>query len=108
MVMSMPITLNVAPELSFSIPDGSGDLFRHARRYPRRGLGRIAPVGAGWHADQLGEAGAEGPEGGTADLEAHLGDAEVAPTEQRHGPLDASGHQVRVRRLAVGQPELTA
>ena len=30
----------------------------------------------------------------------------IAAAQQRHGPLDPAGHQVAVRRLAVGGPEL--
>ena len=69
---------------------------------------RLAPVDAGRHADQLGEAGAEGAQRRAADREADLGDAEVAAPQQRHRALDAPRHQVAVRRLAVGQPELAA
>ncbi len=65
-------------------------------------------VGARRHPDQFGEAGAEGAERGAADLEADLGDAEVAAAQQRHRPLDPAGHQVRVGRLAVGEAELPA
>ena len=67
-----------------------------------------APVGAGRHADQLGEAGAEGAQRRAADREADLGDAEVAAAQQRHRALDAPRHQVAVRRLAVGELELAA
>ena len=69
---------------------------------------RLAPVGAGRHADQLGEAGAERAQRRAADREADLGDAEVAAPQQRHRALDAPRHQVAVRRLAVGEPELAA
>ena len=69
---------------------------------------RLAPVGAGRHTDQLGEAAAEGAQRRTADREADLGDAEVATAQQRHRALDAARHQVAVRRLAVGEPELAA
>jgi hypothetical protein len=41
-------------------------------------------------------------------LEADLGDAEVAATQQRHRALDAPCHEVAVRRLAEGEPELAA
>jgi hypothetical protein len=60
------------------------------------------------HADQLDEASAEGAQRRAADLETDIGDAEVATTQQRHGTLDAPRHQVAVRRLAVGEPELAA
>jgi hypothetical protein len=48
------------------------------------------------------------PERRAADLEADLGDAEIAPTQQRHRALDAPRHQVAVRRLPVGAAELAA
>src|SRR5206468_5127305 len=57
---------------------------------------------------QLGESGAERAQRRAADLEADLGDAEVATTEQRHRALDAPRHQVGVRGLAVGEPEPAA
>jgi hypothetical protein len=68
----------------------------------------MAPVGAGRHTDQVGEATAEGAQRRVADRETDLGDAEVATTQQRHRALDAPRHQVAVRRLAVGEPELAA
>jgi hypothetical protein len=92
----------------FSIPDRSGHLFRHTRWHPRRRPRRLAPVGAGRHTDQLGEAAAEGAQRRAADREADLGDTEVATTQQRHRALDASRHQIAIRRLAVGAPELAA
>ena len=92
----------------FSIPDRSGHLFRHAGRHPRRRARRLAPIDAGRHTDQLGEASAEGAQRRAADREADLGDAEVATTQQRHRALDAPRHQIAVRRLAVGEPELAA
>ena len=54
----------------------------HAR-HPLRRARRPAPIDAGRHTDQLGEAGAEGAQRRAADLEADLGDAEVATTQQR-------------------------
>jgi hypothetical protein len=69
-------------------------------------VARVAPVGAGRHTDQLGEATAEGAQRRAADRETDLDDAEVATTQQRHRALDAPRHQVAVRRLAVGEPEL--
>src|SRR6266508_4429631 len=92
----------------FSIPDRSGHLFRHAGRHPRRRARRLAPVDAGRHTDQLSEATAEGAKRRAADRETDLGDAEVATTQQRHRALDAPRHEVTVRRLAVGEPELAA
>src|SRR3977135_2798119 len=68
----------------------------------------MAPVGAGRHTDQFGEATAEGAQRRAADRETDLGDAEVATTQQRHRALDAPRHQVAVRRLAVGEPGLAA
>ena len=69
---------------------------------------RVAPVGAGRHTNQLGEASAEGAQRRAADRETNLGDAEVATTQQRHRAFDAPRHQVPVRRLAVGEPEFAA
>src|SRR5919108_2075058 len=92
----------------FSIPDRSADLFRDAGGYVRFAPLDLAPVGAGRHTDQLGEASAEGTERRAADGEADLGDAEVAPTQQGHGALDAPRHEIGVRRLAVGELELAA
>jgi hypothetical protein len=92
----------------FSIPDRSGDLFRHARWYPRHRARLVAPVGAGRHAHQFGEARAEGAQRRAADREADLGDAEVATTKERHRALDASRHQVAVRGFAEREPELAA
>src|SRR5690606_16522489 len=63
------------------------------------------PIRAGRLADELGEAGAERSERGAADLKADLGDGEVASPQQGHRALDAPGHQVAVRRLAVGGAE---
>src|SRR5450755_567642 len=108
MVMSIALTLVAARDRRFSIPDRSGHLFRHARRHPRRRASWLAPVGAGRHADQFGEASAEGAQRRAANRETDLGDAEVATTQQRHRALDPPRHQVAVRRLAVGEPELAA
>src|ERR671930_672929 len=106
--MSMAVTLAAAGNRGFSIPDRFGDLFRDARRHPRHRGSRLAAVGARRYTDQLGEASAEGAQGGAADLEADLGDAEVATAQQRHRSLDAPRHEVAVRRFAVGEPELAA
>ena len=67
-----------------------------------------APVGAGRHAGQFGEASAEGAQRRAADRETDLGDAEVATAQQCHRALDPPRHQVAVRRFAVGEPELAA
>src|ERR1700710_1632703 len=108
MVMSMTLTLDAARGPRFSIPDRSADLLLNTRRQARGPAGRLAPVGTGRYTDQLGEACAEGAQRRAADREADLGDAEVAATQQRHRALDASRHQVAVRRLAVGELELAA
>jgi hypothetical protein len=108
MVMSMAVMLGAARGRRFSIPDRSGHLFRHARRHPRRRPRRLAPVDAGRHTDQLGEASAEGAQRRAADRETDLGDAQVATAQQRHRALDAPRHQVGVRGLAVGAPKLAA
>src|SRR3954451_18483401 len=108
MVMCMAATLSGACAPCFSIPDRSGDLLRLACRHPRRLTDRVAPIRAGGYADQLGETRAEGAQRRAADLETDFGDAEVAAAQQRHRALDASRHQVAVRRLTVGEPELAA
>src|SRR5215218_9850897 len=108
MVMSMAVILVWLGGRRFSIPDRSGHLFRHAGRHPHRRARRLAPIDAGRHTDQFGEASAEGAQRRAADREADLGDAEVATTQQRHRALDAPRHQIGVRRLAVGAPELAA
>src|SRR5438309_6854221 len=108
MVMSIAVTLAATRYRRFSIPDRSGHLLRHARRHTHRRTRRLVPVGAGRHADQLGEARAECSERRAADRETDLGDAEVAATQQRHRTLDAPRHEVAVRRLAVRAPELAA
>src|SRR5215212_1958950 len=105
-MVSMAIILRAAWARPFSIPDRSGHLFRHAGRHPRRRAHRLAPIDAGRHTDQLGEASAEGAQRRAADLEADFGDAEVAMAQQRHRALYAPRHQVGVGRLAVGAPEL--
>ena len=53
-------------------------------------------------ADDLGEARAERSERGGADGDARVGDRHPL-SQQRLRPLDATGHQVGVRRLAVGR-----
>ena len=81
----------------FSTHDGIPSV-RHA--------GRLFSVGAGRHADQFGESRAERAQRRAPDREADLGDGHVAATQQRHRPLDASSHEIGVRRLAIGEFEL--
>jgi hypothetical protein len=95
-------------ERRFSIPDRSGHLLGNARRDPCDRDRGVASVDARRHADQLREASAERAERRTTNGETHLGDAEITPPQQGHRPLDAAGHQIAVRRLAVRQLELTA
>jgi hypothetical protein len=61
----------------------------------------LAPIDAGQHTDQLGQATAEGAQRRAADRETDFDDAEIATTQQRHRALDAPRHQIGVRRLAV-------
>src|SRR5690606_4058686 len=75
---------------------------------PGEGPASLSSVATGGHAHELGEASGEGTEGPVADREAHLGDAEVAAAQQRHGALDAPGHEVAVRRFPVRRLELAA
>src|SRR5579872_4130922 len=96
---SMPATLGPRGRACFSIPDRSGANLDDARR--NAGTLVMAPgaVCAGAFTDHLGETRAEGSERRASDLEANIGDAEVAAPEQVLGPLDAACHEVRVRRL---------
>jgi hypothetical protein len=108
MVISMTITLAAVSDLRFSIPDRPGHLLCDAWRHPRGLVSALGSVGAGRHADQFGEASAEGAQRGTPHRKTDIGDAEVAAAQQRHRALDSPRHQVAVRRFAVGEPELTA
>src|SRR5690242_15763799 len=54
------------------------------------------PVGGRRLADELREPGRERPETRAADREADLGDALIAPAQERLCPLDAAGHEVGV------------
>src|SRR5215207_5523579 len=94
--MSMAGTLDAARHRRFSIPDRSRHLLRDARWHARRGARRVAPVDAGRHTHELREATAERAKRRAADLEADLGDAEVAAPQQRHRALDAARHEVAV------------
>src|SRR2546421_418667 len=102
----MAATLRGRTYLCFSDPARPADEFGPATR--DRGEVRVVarPVGARALPDQLGEAGAERAEGGTADGHAHVGDAQVTAAQEGLGAFDAPGHQVAVRRLAVGGAEL--
>lgn len=61
----------------------------------------IAPVDARRDSDQLGESGAECTERIESNLETDVGDAEISTPQQRHGTLDAPGHQIGVRGFTV-------
>src|SRR3974390_32868 len=103
--MSMGRTLAVRLWDCFSNPDRSRGRSHEACR-KRLGPRVVArPVGAGALADELAEAAAERPERRAADLEADLGDRQVAAAEQGHRPLDAPGHEVAVGGLAEGGAE---
>jgi hypothetical protein len=70
---------------------------------------RGAPVDAGRHTDQGGEATADDAQRRVADRETDFGDAEVATTQQRHRALDAPSHQVEpYGDSPLGEPELAA
>src|SRR5215207_752779 len=101
-------TLQAGGRFRFSIPDRSRVDLGDAGRDGGALVMAAGPVGARALADQLGEPRAERPQRCVADREADLGDAEVATTQQRHRALDAPRHEVAVRRLAVGAPELAA
>ena len=107
--MSMAVTLKYGSLIVASrFLTGLVTCFDDARHDLGLRLLRSRSVRAGRHADQFGEARAERAERRAADGEAHVGDAQVAATQQRHRPLDAPRHQIAVRRLAVGQLELAA
>src|SRR5688500_4490815 len=100
MVMSMGGILGATSRGRFSIPDRSRHLFRDARRDPRGPPRRLLAIDARRHPDELEKARAERAERRAADFETDLGDAEITAAQERHGALDASRHQIRVRRLA--------
>src|SRR4051812_35380715 len=106
--MSMAMKLVAAGSQRFSIPDRSRHLLCDARRHPRHRARGLFAIDAGRHADKLREARAERAQRRAANLEADLRDAELATPQQRHRSFDAPRHQVRVRRLAIGEAELTA
>src|SRR5213595_3156 len=108
MVMFLTARLVRPGHPRFLISDRYRDLLRHARRYPGHRPGFLTRVRAGRNTDEFGEAGAEGAQRRAADRETDIGDAEAATAQQRHRALDASSHQVAVRRLAVRRPELAA
>ncbi|ONI75177.1 thiol reductant ABC exporter subunit CydC [Actinosynnema sp. ALI-1.44] len=98
LVTHSPVAHEVADEVHVlgAVADRPGDLFGHAGRHPS-GRERLTPVDTGRDADEFGEAGAERAQRRAADRETDLGDAQVAAAQQRHGPLDPSGHQIPVR-----------
>src|SRR5256885_5491992 len=104
--MFMTGTLRGRADLCFSDPARPGDEFGQAAG--DGGGGRVVArrVGAGAPPHQFGEAGAERAEGGGADGHAHVGDTQVTPAQEGLRALDPPGHQVVVRRLAVGGAEL--
>ena len=85
------------------IPARPRDGLGEAGRDRCRGPVVAVAVGARRLADELGETRAERAQRRTSDRHADLGDAEVASPQERLRPLDASGHQIAVRRLAVGR-----
>src|SRR5690606_1140139 len=102
----MPTRYGASPDGHFSIPDRSGDRLGDARDAVERCISGVGgdgrPVLARGDADELGEARAERAEGGTPDRHAHLGDAEIAATQESLRALDAARHEVAVRRRTVG------
>lgn len=69
---------------------------------------RPAPIDVRRYARQLGEVRTEDARREAADRTTGLRDAEVAVAQQDGRAFDTTGHQVCVRRPAVGQPELLA
>src|SRR6185312_14820065 len=94
---SIPRTLRGRTDLRFSVPARPRDDFGPAARDGGQGDMVASPVCAGRLPHQLGEAGAERAEGGTADRHAYVGDAHVAAAQQQFGALDPPGHQIAVR-----------
>src|SRR5690606_39583527 len=94
-----------SPVGRFSIPDGSCDRPGDARDAVERCIRGVGgdgyPVLARGNADELREARAERAERGTTDRHAHLGDAEIAATQESLRALDAARHEVAVGRLTV-------
>src|SRR5436309_318462 len=105
--MFMTGTLRRRTDLRFSVPARPRHEFGPASWDGPELRVVSGPVGARALPDQFGEAGAERTERGTADGHAHVGDAQVAAAQEGLGALDPAGHQVAVRRLAVGGAELT-
>jgi hypothetical protein len=60
------------------------------------------------HADMLSKSTAEAAQRRLADCATDLGHAKVALAQELHRAFEASRHQLGVRWLAVGEPELTA
>src|SRR2546430_1125326 len=104
--MFMTGTLRGRADLCFSDPARPGDEFGPAARDGGEGRVVARRVGARALPHQFGEAGAERAEGSGADGHAHVGDTQVAPAQEGLRALDPPGHQVVVRRLAVGGAEL--
>src|ERR1035438_6702360 len=86
------------------VPGRPGARPGHARGHRQHSAVLQGPVRARRHPHELGESRAERAEGGAADLHARVGHAH-ARAQQRHRPLDPPGHEVAVRRLAVGRPK---
>ena len=98
--------MTASPKLLDQARRGSAEHLDHAGRHGGARRVVAGPVGARRLPDQLGEAAAERPQRRRAHRHAHLGDGQVTAAQQRHRALDPAGHQVAVRRLAVGLPEL--
>ena len=63
-------------------------------------------VGRWRHPVSPGKAAREGTDAPQSHGETNLGDGPVGGSQERGGPLQAPGQQIRVRRLAEGSPEL--
>lgn len=107
-LISMSFTVVSSWSRDFLIPDRSGYLLLDARRQLRPPVDTTPTVLTWRDTNQLLEPGGEGPEGGATNLEADLGHAPVAHTQQSHRPLDSPGHQVAVWGLTESSLELTA
>src|SRR5262249_38117701 len=66
----------------------------------------VRAVGRWRHTKCPGKAGRERTDAPQSHGETNVGDGPVGGSQERGGPLQAPGQQVRVRRLAEGAPEL--
>src|SRR3954465_13260264 len=103
-VVIMGATLIGRARSRFSETAGSRPRLGEAGRRRWRGAHPLAER-RGRLADDLLERAAERAQAGEPDLEADVGDAQVALAQRSHGAFDAAALQVAVRRLAERRAE---